>query len=179
MHLFTIGHSAHPSEKFINLLKYYHIQMLVDVRSIPASRYHPQYNKAAIEKVLTENHIIYVFAGQQLGGRPKDPKLYDPEMIIGKENKHPKANYSLIMKHEWFIQGIANLIDHVSKKQTAILCSEEDPLRCHRHELISMYIMKEFPNVEIQHIRGNGTLISASYLFDACESKSSTQISLL
>ena len=55
MLLYTIGHSAHPIQKFIGLLHAYHIQQVVDVRSVPASRFHPQYNKAVLQRELAEN----------------------------------------------------------------------------------------------------------------------------
>ena len=73
MELYIIGHSAHPIHIFINLLIANNIKFLVDIRSVPASRWHPQYNKAALDKVGLENQIGYIFAGRRLGGRPKDP----------------------------------------------------------------------------------------------------------
>jgi uncharacterized protein (DUF488 family) len=169
MLLYTIGHSAHPIQKFIGLLQAYQIQILVDVRSMPASRFHPQYNKAALQKVLLENQVDYVYAGQQLGGRPNDPTCYDPETTAGKGKKPPQANFSEIMKREWFRQGIDDLVSQLNLGRTVILCSEEDPLRCHRHALIAKYLRGVHPDIEVQHIRGDGTLVSAAALFEASE----------
>ena len=177
--LYTIGHSAHPIQKFIALLKIHQIEILVDVRSVPASRWHPQYNKAALHKVLTENQIGYAFAGQQLGGRPKDPTCYEPEAFVEKGTKHPKANFNEMMKRAWFVQGIADLVDQISKGRITILCSEENPLRCHRHELIARYLREAYPNVKVQHIRGDGKLVGALELFENSEKQPPEQMSFL
>ena len=169
MQLYTIGHSAHPIEKFIGLLKAHQIETLVDVRSVPASRWHPQYNKATLDKALAKNQIDYVFAGQQLGGRPKDPTCYEPEASGEKGAKHPRANYTEIMKRAWFVQGISDLVAQIKKGSTAILCSEAEPLRCHRHALIAKFLQETHPNITVQHIRKDGSLVSARELFKASE----------
>ncbi|MGD9369599.1 MAG: DUF488 domain-containing protein [Desulfobacteraceae bacterium] len=105
--LFTIGHSAHPIEKFIELLKLHHIHMLVDVRSVPASRFYPQFRKRALTRTLAEQDIQYVFLGQQLGGRPTDPTCYKDGLLPEKHQKPwPKPDYAKVMQREWFIGGI-------------------------------------------------------------------------
>jgi len=179
MQLYTIGHSAHPIDRFIDLLKSNQIQLLVDVRSIPASRWHPQYNKNALQQTLLDLEIDYVFAGQQLGGRPKDPTCYEPGALAAKKEKHPKANFSEIMKRAWFVDGITTLVEQIQSKRTVILCSEEDPLRCHRHELIAKYLRTAYPNIEVQHIRGNGTLVRARKLFETSEKQELEQLRFL
>lgn len=179
MKLYTIGHSAHPIDQFLSLLKIYQIEVLVDVRSVPASRWHPQFNKEALEKVMAANQVSYVFAGQQLGGRPKDPTCYEPEALQEKGAKHPKVNFSKIMKREWFGKGIDDLVKQMNRGRTAILCSEEVPLRCHRHGLIAEYLREAFPNIEVQHIRGKGTLDSAEQLFVRSEKHQPEQLSFL
>jgi len=68
MKLFTIGHSAHSLEKLVHLLDENGVIMLVDVRTTPASRYQPQFNKANLEQLLPQHYIQYVFAGKCLGG---------------------------------------------------------------------------------------------------------------
>ena len=160
--LYTIGHSAHPIQKLISLLQAYQIQILVDVRSMPASHFHPQYNKTALQEVLLENQIKYVFAGQKLGGHPSDPTCYEAGALT---EKHPKTNFSEVMKRDWFTQGIEELLGQIERGKTAILCSEEDPLRCHRHALIARYLRKAYPDIDVQHIRGDGRLVSAAELF--------------
>ena len=179
MELYTIGHSAHPIHIFINLLIANNIKFLVDIRSVPASRWHPQYNKAALDKVVSENQIGYIYAGRRLGGRPKDPTCYDPAVLAEKGVKHPRANFSKLMTREWFVQGITDLVKQMKKGKTAILCSEEDPHRCHRHALIAKFLKNEYPDIEVQHIRGNGTVVSAEQLFEASKKQSPAQLRFL
>jgi uncharacterized protein (DUF488 family) len=160
--LFTIGHSAHTLEKFVNLLELHGVQTVVDVRSVPASRFHPQFSKRNLSHSLARQEIQYVFLGQELGGRPSDPACYAGGVLPEKGTKPwPRPDYALIMKRAWFTQGIEQLLQYVVDRPTAILCSEEDPARCHRHFLIAEYLVQNHPDIEVLHIRGNGTLLSA------------------
>ena len=84
MDLYTIGHSKHPIDKFIQLLKDHRIEVLGDVRSTPYSRFNPQFNKNALQQSLEKEHIKYVDVGEGLGGRPKDPSCYKHYAIPGK-----------------------------------------------------------------------------------------------
>ena len=68
MLLYTLGHSAHPLEKFLALLGHYGLSTLVEVRSMTASRFQPQYNRVSLERALTDHGIRNVFAGQALAG---------------------------------------------------------------------------------------------------------------
>jgi uncharacterized protein (DUF488 family) len=165
MKLYTLGHSAHRLEKFLALLDQHGIRILVDVRSVPASRFHPQYNRATLERSLTEHGVRYVFAGQALGGRPMDPSVYPGGRLPVKGQANPpRPDYAEMMKRDWFVQGIEHLLtlaaDADAKRPTAILCSEEDPAHCHREHLIAAYLRANHPEIEILHIRGNGTLTS-------------------
>jgi uncharacterized protein (DUF488 family) len=168
MKLFTIGHSAHSIEKLVALLKSQKIQTLVDVRSIPSSRYHPQFRKRNLEQALKAENIGYRFLGQQLGGRPTDPSCYPDGLSPDKRQKPwPRPDYNAMMEREWFAQGMEQLLIIAGQGDTAILCSEEDPARCHRHQLIAQHLKREHPEVEVWHIRGNGTLVSAADIFAA------------
>jgi uncharacterized protein (DUF488 family) len=160
MQLFTLGHSAHRLEKFLALLGQYGIRTLVDVRSVPASRYHPQYNKLTLEHTLGEQGIRYVFAGRELGGRPSDPACYPGgKLPVKGQANPPRPDYAEMMKRDWFVQGIESLLSLAAEQPTAILCSEEDPAHCHRQHLIVAYLQQHHPQVEILHIRGNGTIM--------------------
>jgi uncharacterized protein (DUF488 family) len=165
MQLYTLGHSAHPLAKFLSLLDQYDIQTLVDVRSVPASRFHPQFNRASLERSLTDHGIRYVFAGQALGGRPTDPTVYpDGRLPVRGRANPPRPDYAEMMKRAWFFQGIEQLLQLAAEQPTAILCSEEDPAHCHREHLIAAYLRQHHPEIEILHIRGNGTVTSPESL---------------
>ena len=101
MQIYTLGHSAHPLAKFLSLLDQYDIQTLVDVRSVPVSRFHPQYNRASLERSLTEHGVRYVFAGQALGGRPTDPTVYaDGRLPVRGQANPPRPDYEEMMKRD-------------------------------------------------------------------------------
>ena len=63
VHIFTIGHSAHPIEKLLGILTENRIRCVVDVRTYPSSKHHPQYNRPSLDKALSEMNIEYRWAG--------------------------------------------------------------------------------------------------------------------
>jgi len=179
MKLFTIGHSAHSLNKLIRLLDENGVMVLVDVRTTPASRYYPQFNKANLEQLLPQYDIQYVFAGKYLGGRPNDPTCYKKGVLPpeGADYLH-EVDYSEVMKRACFIKGIQRLLELADEQTTAIMCSEEDPALCHRHHLIAKYILREYPEVNVQHIRGDGIVFGASSLMVSVDAPLVEQSSL-
>ncbi|MEN4006311.1 MAG: DUF488 domain-containing protein [Methanobacterium sp.] len=144
MKIYTIGHSNIDFDKFLHLLKKYDIELVVDVRSSPYSKYVPHFNRENLEESLKNSEINYLFLGNRIGGKPKDEKYY----------KGSKVSYELIETEKPYKEGISQLIAHVNKNRTVILCSEENPYNCHRHHLITQTLLREGLNVN--HIRGNG-----------------------
>ena len=126
--LFTVGHSNHSAEAFVNLLAHHTIELLADVRSQPYSRYSPQFNRENLAASLKQAGVAYTFMGESLGGRPNQVDLYDP----GQE----RPNYARQRETSLYQQGIARLIELASARRTAIMCSEGDPEQCHRTLLI-------------------------------------------
>ena len=162
--LYTIGHSNHKFEKLAQLLKDNRITTLVDVRSAPYSRYTPHFNKDDLEFNLPRQEIEYIYEGKHLGGRPSDPSCYKNRKLPeeGADFLH-EVDYPEMMKRPWFTKTVDRLLEIAEARPTAILCAEEDPVDCHRHHLISKYLMGVFAadEVEIRHIRGDGTVYSA------------------
>jgi uncharacterized protein (DUF488 family) len=179
MKLFTIGHSNHSFEKLVRLLEENGVMTLVDVRTAPASRYNPQFNKVSFEQLLPQHNVQYIFAGKYLGGRPSDPSCYKSRTLptIGADYLH-EVDYAEVMKRTWFIKGIERLVQLADEQTTCILCSEEDPAQCHRHHLISKYLLQSHPEVNIQHIRGNGLVFSAASLLVSVEAPNAEQPTL-
>ncbi len=120
--------------------------MVVDVRTSPYSKYSPHFNKKPLEKALQESNINYVYLGNKIGGKPKDKKFYHNDKLI----------YHLLEKDEKYQQGLKELISLAENYPVVLVCSEEDPYRCHRHHLISQSLLKH--GFQIFHIRGNGEL---------------------
>jgi len=145
--IYTIGHSNHSPEHFIELLKKYQIDVLVDVRSRPHSKQVPYFNKNALKTLVTTNGIRYLFLGKELGGIPEKSNFYD-------ENGY--VVYSRIAGSEPFLRAISRLETGILEYRVAIMCGEENPFGCHRRLLIGR-VLKE-RGVAIQHIRGSGNL---------------------
>lgn len=167
MDIFTIGHSNHPLEKFLELLQQNCIDCLIDVRSSPFSRYCEQFNQSNLETSLPGQGIEYKFLGRQLGGRPREASCYFDNVVPdGAADFLHKVNYPKVMTRPWFLEGIAKIQEVPKVKTIALMCSEEDPQKCHRHHLIAKYLISNYPTWEILHIRGDGTVISAKDLND-------------
>jgi uncharacterized protein (DUF488 family) len=151
--IWTIGHSNRTQTEFLNCLKSFHIEILVDVRRFPGSKKYPQFNVDALEKYLSENGIRYI-QNVSLGGRRK-PRPDSKNTIWRNDAFRGYADYS---ESEEFRNGIIELTDYASSFRTAYMCSEAVWWRCHR-SIISdylkeygwkvMHIMKE--NVATEH----------------------------
>jgi uncharacterized protein (DUF488 family) len=178
MDLYTIGHSNHPIDKFTQLLVDHNITRLVDVRSTPYSRYNPQFNQGSLKQTVLELEIEYYYLGRELGGRPADPSCYRNQAIPNKASDYLKeVDYTEVMKRPWFIQGIQRLLVLSDEQPTCILCSEKDPLRCHRHHLITSYLVDHFPDVKISHILADGSEIEATSLLSMPGDRRTGQLS--
>ncbi len=147
--LYSIGHSNHSLETFLGLLELHHIQVLVDVRSKPYSRYSPHFNSQELKTSVKAQGLKYVFMGQELGGRPDERDFYDAE---------GRVFYNKVAASGLFQDGLARLENGLEKYRVAMMCSEEDPTRCHRHMLISRVLLEH--GIVVQHVRGDGTLQS-------------------
>ena len=142
---FTIGHSNHPVEKLIELLRQHETEVVVDVRSSPYARYATHFNKKDIQRALEPQGIKYLFLGDVIGGKPKREEFYDDEGHV---------LYSRLSQSPGFQQGITRLIDEIRSHRVALLCGEEDPTDCHRRLLIGPVLVER--GVELIHIRGDG-----------------------
>lgn len=148
--LFSIGHGNRKPEDLIKLLKDYGIQFLLDLRSVPYSKFSPEFNREMWKKQLEENGIRYVFVGENLGGRPADRTCYDDDN---------KVNYEKIRTKEFFKEGIKRLQSAYEKNiPVVMMCSESNPCDCHRSKLIGRVLLEL--NVPILHIDEKGKLKS-------------------
>lgn len=145
--LFTIGHSNHTEEKFLELLSDQRIDVLADVRSQPYSRYSTQYNREPLSGLVTGAGVRYLFLGDQLGGRPPGAEFYD-------EAGH--VLYRAVSQAPFFLQGIDRVEQGMQRFRVALMCSEEDPAICHRYRLIGRVLAER--GAAIEHIRGDGRL---------------------
>jgi len=134
----TIGHSNHPIERFIELLKAGGVERLVDVRSMPWSRRFPQFGRERLVESLAEAGIAYTWEGEALGGKPKAGGGYD-ELATRPE----------------FADAIDRLIADRAGTSLCLMCAEKEPLDCHRTVLVSRRLAERA--VPIEHLLADGT----------------------
>ncbi len=147
LQIYTIGHSNHPLESFLELLKAHGIEVLVDTRSSPYSRYAPQYNRESLKASVEERGVRYLFLGEELGGRPQGLEYYD-------EDGH--VLYGRVAESAFFREGIQRLEKGVRPYRVALLCAEENPQGCHRKLLVARVLRER--GVSVYHIRGDGRI---------------------
>ncbi|KAA2245402.1 DUF488 domain-containing protein [Chitinophaga agrisoli] len=146
--LYTIGHGRRTITELIELLHTYQIRYLIDVRSIPYSRFNPQFNRNQLQTALALQGIRYVFMGDSLGGRPSDPDCYQTDGCV---------NYEVISAKDSFKDSIRRLQKaYAQNVPLAIMCSESDPARCHRSKLIGAVLVQE--QVIVHHIDEKGLI---------------------
>ncbi len=146
--IYTIGHGHRKQEDFLALLKSFFIEYLIDVRSLPYSKFSPQFNLNELKLFLESNGIKYVFMGDTLGGRPKDTSCYDYE---------GKFDYEAVKNKDFFLSGIDRLKTAHSKGIViAIMCSESNPCECHRSKLIGKVLFTD--KILLMHIDEKGKL---------------------
>jgi len=146
MTLFTVGHSTHTVDNFIDLIKRHGITAVCDVRSQPYSQFNPQFNRESLQEELKKNNIEYVFLGKELGARSENPSCY----IDG------KVQYNYLVDEPLFKQGINRLCRGMKKYSIALMCAEKDPMTCHRMILVCREI-RSFAE-QINHILANGEI---------------------
>src|ERR1700685_4110245 len=147
--VFTVGHSTHPLEFFIALLRRHGITAICDVRSKPYSRMQPQFNREKLEQALPAHGIEYRFLGKELGGRSDDPACY----------KAGKVQYARIAETEPFKRGLKHVLRGIREHfRIAIMCAEKEPLECHRSILVSRHLAAL--GIGIAHMHADGRLES-------------------
>ena len=145
--VFTIGHSNRAFSDFLGVLTAHEVELVADVRSYPASRYAPQFNRNRLASALEANGIGYAFMGAELGGRPKEAEFYDAEGRV----VYPKLALS-----QRFLDGLERLESRLRQSRVAIMCSEENPVSCHRRLLVGQALQER--DVEALHLRSDGSV---------------------
>jgi uncharacterized protein (DUF488 family) len=146
--IYTVGHSTHPIGVFLDLLKTYSVNCLIDVRSVAASSYNPQYNKEPLSNFLKANGITYLHFAEEFGARHTDPDLLDEE---------GKVNFELVRKSWNFKTGVERIWEGIDKGFTiALMCSESEPFDCHRFSMVSIALEKD--GFDVKHILKDKTI---------------------
>jgi uncharacterized protein (DUF488 family) len=142
--LLTIGHSNIPAERFTAMLRGAGVEAVADVRSVPASRFCPWFSAKTLAPILANATMNYLFFGQELGGRPRDPSLYCDGV----------ADYEAMAQRPEFQAGLDRLLAGARKQRLCLMCSEREPLDCHRCLLVARALAAR--GVRIGHILHDG-----------------------
>jgi len=142
----TIGHSSHPIERFVALLRQHGVTAVADVRSAPYSRHQPQFNKDLLQRSLKDAGIAYIFLGKELGARSEDRSCYE----------NGRVQYRRLAQTDLFRRGIERVRKGASEYRVALMCAEKEPLDCHRTLLVGRALERE--GVSVAHILADGRL---------------------
>lgn len=167
--LLTIGHSNIPFEQFVANLKANDVELIMDVRSFPRSRFAPHFSAPVIEQSLRDEGISYEFMGEELGGRPESDAFYDNE---------GRVLYDRLADSDLFFRGLMQLRIAIARHRLAVMCSEEDPAKCHRYLLIARVLADL--GYDVGHIRKDGRAERQADVMQAIEkaNKRSAQLPL-
>ena len=146
--IYTIGHGNASIEQFVDLLKQQWIEVLVDIRSRPYSRYALQFNRESVKISLEQAGVKYLYLGDSLGGQPDDTQYYDSD---------GKVAYDRLASAPSYLQGLERLKQGAERYRLAIMCSEADYRKCHRYWLITRSLVAE--GLKVQHILHSGELV--------------------
>lgn len=144
--VWTVGHSTHTYEQLLDLLRAASITAVADVRTAPFSRQFPQFNKDALQSELRMDGIAYSFLGKELGGRPTGSQYYCDGV----------ADYERMAQSSDFGRGLQRVLEGARKYRIALMCSERDPLNCHRCLLVGRALAAR--GVAVKHVLADGTI---------------------
>lgn len=137
--IYTIGHSTHTLDEFVEILQTFHIEIVVDVRTIPKSLHNPQFNKEELKKSLHKHKIDYMHL-DALGGLRHTTKA---SVNTAWKNASFRG-FADYMQTPPFAEGIEQLIDLARGKRVVIMCSEAVPWRCHRSLIGDALLVRNF-----------------------------------
>ena len=153
--VYTVGHSTHSWAEFVKLLLRHRIDAVFDVRSAPFSRYATHFNYDQLRQSLEIIGIAYEFLGDELGGRPADRSCYDSE---------GQVRYDQVAATDFFDEGIGRVVRRADECRVVLLCTEKEPLDCHRTLLVARELKER--SVEVDHILWDGNLENHSTSMD-------------
>lgn len=145
--IWTVGHSNQSFEAFARLLLDQQIDVVVDVRSFPYSRFAPHFDREELAPALRQQGIRYGYRGEALGGRPTKEEHYDAE---------GHALYGLMAREPAFCDAVDRLVVGARDHRVAVMCSEADPRSCHRRLLVGKVLAEQ--GVELRHILRDGSV---------------------
>ena len=150
----TIGHSSRPEDEFLAQLAKHNVDMLVDVRSKPRSRFYPHFNRKSLEDRLAAVEVAYLYLGTYLGGHPDDDSFYENDRVV----------YERLVEPPEFNRDLTRVVELCKHHNLVLMCAEEDPVTCHRHPLLALELIER--GVQVLHLRRDGLVQDADELFE-------------
>lgn len=148
--IYTIGHSNYPMERFIHMLKKYNIDVVVDIRGTPYSKYNTQYNKEALGVSLKELGFKYIYMGKEFAAQRDNKIIYTWEGY---------SDFEKVINEPSFIEGIERLKNGLAKGYNiALLGAKQDPVNCHRFALVGRDLYKR--GFSVKHIEDDLSISS-------------------
>ena len=146
--LLSIGHSQHNVDYFLELLRSHNVNYILDVRSTPYSQFAASYNRENIKDTLKRNGVDYAYMGDYFGARPRDYSLYSQNGYL---------DFEKVANSEKFKIGFDNVEKGVKQgNRIAFMCTEKDPIECHRAILVTNEFYKA--GYLIEHIMPDNTV---------------------
>lgn len=142
--VYTIGHSTRTTSDFVLLLKQHKVEILLDIRVVPYSRFNPQYNREALSQELKKYDILYQHI-EALGGIKPTKEI----MESAKSCSERSRGFGEYMKTIEFKSSLHYVIGVAKSLVVALMCAESEPTKCHRRLVADALTNEE---VEVAHI---------------------------
>lgn len=150
--LYSVGHSNQSLDEFFELLNVHGINCIIDVRSVPASKYSPQFNQESLKYYLKGRGVLYLHFGDEFGARRTDCL-----------DENGQVDFERTVETPLFQRGVERVMKGLERGYyIAFMCSEANPLECHRFSLVSRYFYDQ--GLDIQHILKDASLASQTDL---------------
>ena len=143
--LYTIGYGNRDMDVLLAQLRHHGVQILVDVRSAPFSRHRPEFSKRPLKRAVRARGMRYWLRGKTLGGMPRDRSLYDGNRLVV-ERMRARTDYRQDLRRLECAAAMGAVL--------CLLCSEEDPRRCHRWRILGADLARA--GVEVRHLQADG-----------------------